>query len=522
MATQRVDAIGVSPTQSPATAPDAQLTAPDASAPSDAVSARDGGALSVDSGLDSGTADEDAGVTPPMPPPVNMTPMMMGGLQCAGVFCPFTTDPVQSCCTTAADVSQHAARAADRCGVNLGQLDAKAYGAGCWQRDQLGIIDDRCPAAMVTAAADENSAEPGCCADDGQCGTNNADQKLGCRHALGGTLHACGERLTGGACDPTGIYGFKATVDTYWPGRGGGLLALTDDGRGKLEVYLLIRIEQVDAATSKVVATGRVCGFDLPAFYSTTLCESYQTVFPTRIWESSTVPKLSLTGRYECAAQGCVLSVDPSTYLLGFDMPNPEAPWPTSDQTTTVRCAAGTGSKCFPDHDNDGLPGVQVELLTSGTAPPSTGCSGKYDYKAAPLNDSVAAIFGGVRRADRLLLGARMRLAVSARLGEDCATGQGSALAEYVNSRAPGCFVQQGTRDFPGVAAGANEACNMTESHFIDQSLPVYTLLSAGQKPAGVGTGVDASPSKGPQVGVVRFGPLSQDVSCEAIRNANY
>jgi hypothetical protein len=462
------------------------------------------------------SSDEDSGVTTT---PDAGPPTMMGGLQCGGLFCGFTTAPVEACCTGDQDVQKHAARAAGRCGVNLGKLDAKTYGEGCWQRDQLGIIDDRCPGATVS---DAKLSEPGCCADDGQCGTNNADQKLGCRHALGGELRACGEPVTGAACDPTGVYGFKTTVDASWQGRQGGLTAITEDGRGDIEVFLMMKIEQVDAATSAVRASGRVCGFKIPPFYSDILCESYQPIFPAKIWESSALPQLTLDGRYDCAAQGCVLSINPQTYLLGFDMSNPEAPWPTANQTSAVRCAAGVGVQCFPDHDSDGIPGVSLDFVTSGPAPNPKVCNqGKYQFRAPPLSDRITAIFDGVRRTDHISIGARMRLGVSTRLDETCATGVGSGIAEYVNSRAHGCVVQEGTRDYPGLAAGPNEACNSDQSHFVDLSLPAYKLLSAGERPD-ARSGVDTTPSRGPSVGVVRFGPLTQSVSCAEVRDAMY
>ena len=58
------------------------------------------------------------------------------------------------------------------------------------------------------------------------------------------------------------------------------------------------------------------------------------------------------------------------------------------------------------------------------------------------LKDRVAdaaQFLDGVRRADRLQLGIRMKLGGSAQFAADaCDHGSGSALAEYVNSRAAG------------------------------------------------------------------------------------
>src|SRR4029077_18408627 len=140
-----------------------------------------------------------------------------------------------------------------------------------------------------------------------------------------------------------------------------------------------------------------------------------------------------------------------TTYLFGIRLDNPEAQWPTAQQT--VPCSHLPNMSCFPDDDDDGQPGLTVTLVTQGMAP-STGtdsCQSRgYEYRAAPLSGSPVAIFDGVRRADRIQLGVRSRVGISVRFGDDCATGKGSAVAQYVNSRATGCLVQAGSCDLIG------------------------------------------------------------------------
>jgi hypothetical protein len=406
------------------------------------------------------------------------------------------------------------------CGLDLRAVDESAYGEHCWQRDQLGIVDDRCPAASVVQG---KPTEAGCCAEDGQCGTVNVDQALGCRHAQGSAIRACDEQPATATCDPTGSFGFRITIDASWGGRTSGLAALTDDGRGPIQVYLLAKVDGVDATTNALNASGRVCGVTFPAFYSSSLCESYQPIFPNTIWESSKVPLPDMQGRYECSAQGCVLSIAPATYLLGFEMQNPETPWPSADDTTSWTCASGKGAQCFPDHDDDGEPGVQVNLLTSGTATGGRSCGGRYPYRAAPLSASLAVIVGGVRRTDRLQLGTRIKLGSSVRIADDCSTGKGSAVAEYVNSRAIGCLVEQGSYDLvQTLPAGSHEACTDREANFLDENLPEYLLLNAGQTPASSLQLDDKSASDGPSVSVVRFGATNMDVSCADVRAAKF
>jgi hypothetical protein len=492
-----------------------------------AVGAPDAGSLDASTVMDAAQRQptgRDSGAQPPHHPSSDDDTDASSeapALRCDNVFCAVANEPVRACCTSKTDVDQRSARAAARCGVALGALDAKTYGDGCWERDQLGIVDDRCPAAIDPDADGGETAEPGCCAEDGQCGVVSADERLGCYHPRGSATTACGSAPST-TCEPSGSYGFRFTVDVTWQGRAEGLAALTDDGRGQLQIFTLINVGTPDPDSGSVSLDGRVCGFTPPPFYSTTLCEAYQPVFPTTIWEARDVPPINPAGQYECAADGCVLSLSPYTYLLGFNMANPEAAWPAAG--SAPRCAAGSGTACFPDDDDDGLPGVEINLLTSGMAPaPSgnSGCNGRYDYRAAPLNASAAAIVNGVRRSDRQLLGARLRLGGSVRLGSDCATASGSALAEYANSRAVGCFAEPGSRDLLGTAAGQNDRCTQAQTLFIDQSLPEYTVLSAGQRPAAASR-VDRMVSNGPIVSVVRFDPSATPVSCDDVRNANY
>lgn len=445
---------------------------------------------------------EDAGQEPEQKP-----------TQCGDLSCPLVDDQVSACCTVQSDVDQRGARVAGACGINLSQVDEAQYGQGCWQRDQLGIIDPRCPA---------RGSEPGCCADDGLCGTSDPERHLGCYHAKGAELRPCRQETepVGTVCDPRGYYALRIDVDSAWNGRPGGLAALTDDGRGKIQIYLVVRVDDVDAATGELQPKVNVCGVNLPPFYSSTLCESYQAVFPETIWESHVLPQPNVSGKYECAADGCVLSLWPSTYLFGLRMENAEAAWPTAQQTPYLRCPGLPEENCFADDDADGEPGISLSVQAEGMAETVGACRG-YPYRAAPLNDSIGAIFGGVRRADRLHVGIRARVGGSVRFGGDCVSAAGSGVVEYVNSRASGCYVQPGTFDLGSIAgpAGPSERCREQEASFIDLSMPVYQVLGAGEAPGDARMPRDNTPSEGPTVKVVRF-PAEVIPSCYDARSA--
>jgi hypothetical protein len=452
-------------------------------------------------------SDDDAG-TPPKPDQV----------QCENVFCPIASAPVKACCTTPTDVTGRMSREAGLCGMNLSGVDKDAYGGGCWQRDRLGIIDNHCP---------DRGSEVGCCADDGLCGTNNTDQQLGCHHTPGVEPQPCRDSMLPNTpmCDPTGTYGFRVTVDTTWDGRDSALAALTDDGRGPIQIYILADVKGVDAASGEVTTTGRVCGVSLPPFYSTTLCESYQPAFPARLWESQKLPRLTIPGQYDCTTQGCVLSLGPLTYVFGIHLDNPESPWPTPQQTPHLSCPGLPNEQCFTDDDDDGQPGVQIDLQTTGTAPlrNPARCTNGYKYRAAPLNASIAAIFDGVRRSDRLLVGIRARVGSSIRFDENCQSAKGSAIAQYVNSRAQGCFAEPGSFNFlQDRPAGPMDPCSSDEAQFIDLSMPDYHVLAAGEKPMETSSRHDTTPSDGPVASMVKFGPSGTSITCEQVRDASY
>jgi hypothetical protein len=443
-----------------------------------------------------------------------------GQLSCQSVFCPVETDPaVVTCCTQEADVTARGARLTGRCGVDLSVLDAASFGDRCWQRDQLGIVDERC-----TAHGDE----PGCCADDGTCGTFEADHYLGCRHAPGSQAKSCDEPATPttAGCSANGTYGLRLLVDVVWGGNSGFFAQLTEAARAQIVVHARLNVTGV-SARSDLQVSGRLCGVTLPAFYSPSLCEAYVPSFDPQLWDAPMVAPLELSGHYTCDAGGCRLSLDPTTHLLGVKLANADVSWPTAEQTQTFACPAGTGAKCFPDQDQDTFPGILVKLATTGTQPTKGNgtCADGYRKRGSPLSEDLTAIIDGVRRTDRLELGTRLRFGGSARFADDCNRASGSGLAEYVNSRAVGCLVEQGTSNVTvptNLAVLANTPCEPNEQRFVDQNMPTYRILAAGATPNPELKIPDMTPSRGPALQLLRMGPENAAVSCEQVRAAQY
>jgi hypothetical protein len=445
-------------------------------------------------------------------------PMTSGGLMCGGVYCPYAPVPGQPCCTTADDVTRGAARVAGVCGIDLGATTDASWNTACWQRDQLGVPGDGCEPQTVGGIA-----EQGCCTDQGLCGSANTSFGIGCHYSIDAAPEGCGDVdiVDAVECEAGGVFGVKAVVDVSWGGRSGGLVGLTDDGRAPIEIFLRVEATAIKA-NNELEGTIRPCGVVLPPFYSTTLCESYNPIFPPEMWDSATMPSFPLLGSYQCLNPGCSVTLAAQTTLLGIALQNPEAPWPTPQQTPELLCPEGKGVACFPDHDSNMLPGLSIELVTSGVAPPGVGCMGMYRYNGAPLSADIGAIFGGVRRSDHILLGVRTKLGGTGRLANDCNSAVGAGIAEFVQSRAYGCVVQPGTADFGGQPALENEPCTAAQAAFMDENLPIYRVLAAGEAPDDVLNVVDESASLGPLFSMVRLGRAGDAVTCQAVRDAAY
>ncbi len=447
-----------------------------------------------------------------------------GGMECGGSICPFVSAPTAQCCTVGDDVLGGRARTEDRCGLSFAADSSSMFGAGCWQRDQAGINDDRC---QDLKDASGQTLELGCCTEQGLCGTQNATSGVGCHYQDGVAPATCALISKDVECEPLGVFGVRITVDVAWGGRSGGLVGLTDDGRDNIVVDLRVEVQSIDGEL-KFTGLVRPCSVVLPPFYSSTLCESYKPIFPDRIWESAELPVIELKGAYMCLNPGCIMAIEPQTALLGISLDNPEAPWPSAGETGALPCPEGSAEDCFIDHDDDDLPGLSIELQTTGEvpdeiAPDAAECMQTgYQYLGAPLSADLATLAKVVRRSDRIHLGTRTKLGGSGRLSEDCMSSVGTGIAEFVQSRAWGCMVQEGTYGAFGVPAGPNEYCTGGEAGFMDENLPIYAVLGSGQVPPTALKLANASASAGPHISMVRLGAIGDAISCEDVRAADY
>jgi hypothetical protein len=132
------------------------------------------------------------GGEPDVPPPYDGT--------CSGITCPATGLGSPGCCTHEGTGQEghelaNVGRGADLCGTDIGIIVPSLRGI-CLQLSQPGEVDDDCPPQVSIAGGD---ARPGCCTDEGYCGSLDEFVPLGCFYATGLKGRRCGQGSAGDA-----------------------------------------------------------------------------------------------------------------------------------------------------------------------------------------------------------------------------------------------------------------------------------------------------------------------------------
>jgi hypothetical protein len=338
------------------------------------------------------------------------------------------------------------------------------------------------------------------------CGPNGVSNGVSCIN----TEHA--GMLPSGMCEPSGVFGVRVSVDVAWGGRNTPLGFITDNGRGRIVTHLKLTIDHVNP-DGTFIAKVTPCNMELPPFFSSVLCEVYQPVFPTQMWDSPSMRVMDEAGRYDCTAPGCVMHLTPATALVGLDLDDPNMVWPDSTQTQSVQCPGGTGQPCFIDHDGDGQPGVTIKLATQGANPPNQVCKSGYPFRNAPLTtDLVMLGTGTAPRAESLYLGTRVRIGGEGMITPGCGQRIGEGAAHGFDSREISCAVQQ----------PSGQPCDATQQMFMDANLPVYSVLTDGQPPPAALDLPDKSLSTGATFALTRLGDATDMVTCGDVRAAKY
>jgi hypothetical protein len=377
----------------------------------------------------------------------------------------------------------------------------------------------------------------------------------------GGTI-SCGtgpDIRTGAACERAaeGWFAIKTVLDVWWEG-----VPTRDPGRGEIELYQLGKLEGVCADGSNGTATMKPCGSTLPPFTSDVSCDAFQIEFPDTLWDSPNMPRFRSPSSTTGFNPGDILSVGPATGLLGIDLIDGAATdsgvWPTSMQTEMIRCEAGIGRPCYPDHDNDSFDGVTINVrhdsaVYTFTTPAESGISknvtdsqyGKctsgapYKYRGAPVSTDFGPLGcadAGIR-AISVRIGMRTRVGAATVINGDCASGVGDSSAQFLESRAYDCVVDPSTLPSGAAARPATgptpaNACTDTEAQFVDDNVPLYKVLAKNGVPGAAippvgwalsGRDIVKTASVGPRSAIVRIGGLTDaEPSCAAARGAAF
>jgi hypothetical protein len=356
---------------------------------------------------------------------------------------------------------------------------------------------------------------------------NQTDDSLYSDRENDSTSNDQGEVTDPDDCDLVGVWGLRLTIEAMWGGLVGGLFEVIKDGRGFFEIYARIKIDSVDLVDGSSSGTIRVCGLKMPPFLSV-VCEAYQPNFPDALWEKSSLQPVPFTAKRNCDEDGCTFDFDTIAYLLGLSMNDAaEASFPSAGDIDAVECENGVGIECFFDPDEDGRPGLMVDILSSNdTEMPGYGCNGSFKNRAVPLNANIGLLLdqeAWTARTDRIDLGIRAMFNISSNVNADCSTMSGIAQDCSIGLLSPSCMLKEGTRDiFTAPPAGPNQDCSETQMSFMNENLPLYRFYPEGEEPPDILDMPDDSPSKGSQLSLVKLGSLDDSVGCVDIREADY
>jgi len=325
-----------------------------------------------------------------------------------------------------------------------------------------------------------------------------------------------------------GVYAVRLDVPVYWATRNLlGLIPVVDAGRGTFRYYGKVLSGDV-CEDGKYTGSLYTCGLQLPTFYSTLLCEAFETEIPNEAWDRDIAP-IEVLGSITGFSPGDIMALTPMNILFGIDLTDSGEPWPTPEQTLSFSCASGSGEQCFPDYDLDGKPGITLLSKGEGSANiTDSGCIGigtdqPFKRGYLPLSADVTALLGGAARADELYIGFRLiNAGGGGEIGTDCRSGWGEGSGDEINARAISCRVKEGTQDLLGMPAGPNTPCGQPQQYFIDTQLPQFVPLNKDEAPPAELILSDNSVSEGPIASIVRLGDATQSYTCGDVRSAPF
>ena len=245
-------------------------------------------------------------------------------------------------------------------------------------------------------------------------------------------------------CRSEGLFAVRADMEVDWDSTDFIGIPVLQTGAGKIAIVVLM--EWARTPGGELTGTVRQCHTSVPPFEASLLGERYSVVFPDELWNARGMPQWDLRLGASCTEPGCQLRAEPLDALLGIELSDPAGPWPESGLTTGIS---------FPDHDNDGSPGIT--LITRG--PPDVDVDGAaFSYPPLSL----------LARASEIMFAVRVHTLFEAQLnGCDHLTGQ--TYGTRIDTRAVGCTNRTQAGDVP---------CDALQTAFVDANVPTWQVTS--------------------------------------------
>jgi hypothetical protein len=254
-----------------------------------------------------------------------------------------------------------------------------------------------------------------------------------------------------GGCDFNGTWATRITIDVTWQPQGLNT-AILQPGSGTITQWVRGDRVQSPGAPRALIDDSVVCGITLPDFQATALGlnEVYGVRFPDTLFDDRYIPMFSVSGTLDETMTS--YSTTSTAVLLGLTMTNPTTdPWPSS-VTTGV------------DQDNDGNPGVSINVASGELAnPPAIGTS-SYSY----IPTAVPTLLLPAPSASQLYVAIR-QVTVTNGSVQDCNTIDGTVSIPVIGSKPAidshilGCAIVDGG------------PCSSAQAAFVDNSQPVFT-----------------------------------------------
>jgi hypothetical protein len=255
--------------------------------------------------------------------------------------------------------------------------------------------------------------------------------------------------VDGGACDFTGTWASRLTIDVTWAPQGLNGIILAS-GSGQIQQWTKGERVQTGMSTSDATV---VCGIDLPDFQETAIAggETYGVRFPDSLFDNGYLPTFTVSGIVSGFTAGSAYSTTTTAALLGLSMANPTTdPWPATI-TTEV------------DMDQDGKPGVTIDVAQGSP------------YSDIPTE--IPGLFQTPARANKLYVAIRQVTIINATV-QDCDHMTGTVSIPEISSKYAidshvlGCALDGDGGDCTTTVPLATET---SQAAFVDNTQPVFT-----------------------------------------------